>query len=177
MKRTIRLDTDEINQLVEDLNAYADSLEYKCMMFVNALAEVGIKTAKANVGEYQGLIVFSKEVDFTETGAKAIMIATDGQKVIRSWRYHGGIKSVEVSPLLMAEFGSGWKAKVLSNIDGVGQGTFPGQTHAFDPFGWWWVDENGEKHHSTGEAPTYPMYSASLAMIYEMQRIAKEVFM
>ena len=176
MKRTIRLDTEEINNLIEDLNAYADMLTTKCLMFVQALADVGIKTAKANVGQYQNLIVFSKEVDETETGAKAIIIATDGQKIIRSWQYHGGIKTAEVSPLLMAEFGSGWHAKVLDDVAGVGQGTFPDQKHAFDPRGWWWVDENGEKHHSTGEAPTYPMHSASVAMVFEIQRIAEEIF-
>ena len=176
MKRTIHLDTDEIYDLIEELNDYANSLTSKCQLFVQALADVGIKTARANLGQYQGLILFSKEVDVTETGARAIMVATDGQKVIRSWKYKGGTKTVEVSPLLMAEFGSGWKAKVLDDVEGVGQGTFPGQTHAYDPWGWWWQDENGVTHHSSGEAPTFPMHSASLAMVYEMQRIAEEVF-
>lgn len=176
MKRKISLDSNEIADLIEELDDYANNLTVRCQMFVERLADIGIKTAKANVGQYQGLIVFSKEVEPTETGCKAIMYAYDGQKIISSWKYGGGIKSVEVSPLLMAEFGSGWKAEVLDNVDGVGQGTFPDQKHAFDPRGWWWEDEAGEKHHSTGTAPTFPMHSASVAMIFEMQQIAEEIF-
>lgn len=176
MKYTIHLDTNEINNLIEELNEYKDGLQVKCQMFVQKLADIGIKTAKANTGEYGSMIVFSKEVNLTEDGCKAIVIATDGEKIIREWKYHGSTKTAEVSPLLMAEFGSGWLAKVLDDVDGVGQGTFPGQTHAFDKNGWWWTDLNGEHHHSIGEAPTYPMHAASLAMIYEMQSVAEEVF-
>lgn len=176
MKYKIHLDTDEINNLIEELNYYKDSLIPKCQVFVQKLADIGIKTAKANTGEYGSLITFKRELDPTEYGCKAIMIATDGQKIIREWKYHGSTKTAEVSPILMAEFGSGWHAENLDGVDGVGQGTFPDQTHAFDPYGWWWTDTNGEHHHSTGEAPTFPMHSASLAMIFEMQSIAEEVF-
>lgn len=177
MKKEIRLDSDDINELIDYLNErYIDNLSERCQMFVQALADIGIKTAKANVGQYSGLIVFSKEVSLTETGAQAIMVATDAHKVMRSWKYKGGLKTVEVSPLLMAEFGSGWSAKNPDGISGVGQGTFPDQKHAFDPRGWWWVDEQGERHHSMGEAPTYPMHSASVAMIFEIRELAKEYF-
>lgn len=176
MKYKIHLDTNEINNLIEELNYYSDSLSAKCQKFVEKLCDYGIEVARTNTGEYGSLIWFRKELDPTESGCKAIMIATDKMKVIREWKYHGSTKTAEVSPILMAEFGSGWLAENLDNVEGVGQGTFPDQTHAFDPRGWWWTDTNGEHHHSMGEAPTFPMHTASIAMLFEMQSIAEEVF-
>ena len=166
-----------IQKTIRQLEQYRDGLDKKCELFVSRLAEVGIKTAQMNAGEYGSYIVFKKRIEPLPNGCQAILVATDGQKIIREWKYQGGTKTAEVSPLLMAEFGSGWLANVRwKNISGVGQGTFPEQTHAFDPNGWWWEDTDGVKHHSRGEAPTYPMYSASLAMLFEMNRIAEEVF-
>ena len=176
MKYTIGLDTEQISNLIDNLKSYNENLKIQCIAFVTKLAESGIKTAKANCGKWGEYIVFKKEVEGTDDGCIGIMYAYDGEKVISSWKYKGSTKSVEVSPLLMAEFGSGWKAKVLDDVEGVGQGTFPGETHAFDPRGWWWETPDGVKHHSTGEAPTFPMHSASLDMVFKIEEIAKEVF-
>ena len=76
----------------------------------------------------------------------------------------------------MAEFGSGWLSEVLFNVSGVGQGTFPGQIHAFDEKGWYWTTEDGVKHHSIGEKPTHPMHNAMNEMIRDVEKIAVEVF-
>ena len=106
------------------------------------------------------------------------MIAADSKKIISQWFRGGQLVSAEVSSLLISEFGSGWLAKVyFPAVDGeVGQGTFLDQRHAFDPNGWSWTDENNVTHHSIGERPTHPMYSALMAMIYEINAIAREVF-
>ena len=104
------------------------------------------------------------------------MIATDGQKVIRRWYYKGSIKSEEVSPLLMSEFGSGWLAEVLYDIQGVGQGTFPHQKHAFDEEGWNWTTPDGVTHHSMGEPPQPTMFSAIVEMQNSIEEVAREVF-
>jgi len=79
---------------------------------------------------------------------------------------------------LLAEFGSGWLANISNwNVPGVGQGTMPNaEGHAFDRDGWWWYDTNGNKHNSYGEKPTYPMHAAMVAMMMEVDRIAREVF-
>lgn len=158
-----------------EIEAYKESLKRKTEELVSRLMDVGIESGIANSGMYKGMIVFRKDISSGED-VNGVLIATDGQKIIREWKYQGGIRQAEVSPLLMSEFGSGWLAKVLDNVDGVGQGTFPGQTHAFDRDGWWWETPDGEKHHSYGEKPTYPMHSAVLAMMFEVDRIAKEVF-
>lgn len=177
MKINLSLTTKgSFENAIKQLEDYKISLREKSEKFVSLLIETGIETAKVNSGEYAGMIAFTKELSPDETGCSGMLIAADKTKIIREWRYKGGTKTAEVSPLLMAEFGSGWLAKVLDDVDGVGQGTFPGQTHAFDPHGWWWTTPDGEHHHSIGEAPTYPMHSAMLAMLFEVDRIGKEVF-
>ena len=185
MKKTLYMSlstSGDIDKVIQYLEDYQKTIMDKANELVNRLLEVGIDTAYRNTGEYAGFITFNKVVKSTEDGCEGILIGTDGQRFIRQWKYKGGIKSVEISPLLMAEFGSGWLAHVMSTDDyrsnelGVGQGTFPGQTHAFDKEGWFWETPDGKKHHSYGEKPTYPMYSAMLAMIYEVDKIAKEVF-
>jgi len=176
MRVYVSLSDKSIQNAVEKLEEYRKDLNKKLENFVSILMNVGIVTGRANSGEYAGMIVFKKEIMPNETGVEGVLVATDGQKIIREWKYQGGIKQAEVSPLLMAEFGSGWLAKVLDPVEGVGQGTFPGQTHAFDTYGWWWTTPDGERHHSSGEAPTYPVHSALFAMIFEVERIAREVF-
>ncbi|MBR1631357.1 MAG: hypothetical protein IJ680_05830 [Paludibacteraceae bacterium] len=160
-----------IRKAVDALKDYDRQLQNKCAMFVDKMAEVGIATAKLNCGDYGNVITFSKQLSVGEHGANGKLIAV-GTPVFRR---RGG-ETIEADPLLLAEFGSGWNAKVLDKVDGVGQGTFPGQTHAFDPRGWWYVDEHGESHHSYGESPTFPMHSAAIAMLFDINRVAKEVF-
>jgi len=166
----------DIDKAIRELHEYQKDLNWRLGEFFKRLMDVGIQTAQDNSGQYRRYIRFEKQISVSNDGAEGILIATDGVKIIREWIYNGGIKTAEVSPLLMAEFGSGWLSKVLDNVGGVGQGTFPGETHAFEKDGWWWTTPDGEKHHSIGEAPTFPMHSALIAMEFEVDRIAKEVF-
>lgn len=166
---------NSITKAVEYLNKYVEDLKNKSDILVQRLIDIGISTAKSNCGEFQGMIVFEKEMEDLGMGC---LVATDGEKIISEWFRNGDLVSAEVSPLLMAEFGSGWLAQVyFPSVDGlVGQGTFPNQLHAFDPNGWRWTDKEGNRHHSYGTEPTHPMYSALLAMLLEVDAIAKEVF-
>ena len=87
------------------------------------------------------------------------------------------MQTAEVNVLAMAEFGSGKLAKVLFDIGGVGRGTFPGQTHAFDDEGWSWKEIGTDRwHHSVGVEPTHPMYNAYIHMLEQIDAIAQEVF-
>lgn len=176
MKISVSLNSKSIQNAIDTLEQYKIDLKKRTEMLVSRLMDAGIESGIANSGDYKGMIVFRKEITETAEGVIGVLIASDGQKIIRQWKYAGGIRQAEVSPLLMAEFGSGWLAKVLDNVEGVGQGTFPEQIHAFDVAGWWWETPDGEKHHSIGEAPTYPVHSALFTMMFEVDRIAKEVF-
>ena len=169
-----------IDKAIKELNEYVKTLNWQLGEFVRRLMDVGIETAQSNSGQYKGYIRFEKQVAVDSDGVEGLLIATDGKRLIREWytsKKGGERRSYEVSALLLSEFGSGWLATVLDNVPGVGQGTMPNSYgHAADDDGWYWYDEDGIKHHSIGEAPTFPMHTALLAMEFEVDRIAKEVF-
>jgi hypothetical protein len=175
MKRKIKRSIGNIKGLIDDLKAYQKEIKDKRIIFIRRLMEVGIEMANTQLAEYAGMVVFEKTID-DEGG---VIIAADREKIIRVWYTDKNLtkeRSYEVSPLLLAEFGSGWLAEVLLPVEGVGQGTMPEQTHAFDRNGWYWYDEGGMKHHSYGEAPTHPLYYAVIEMQRQINEIAKEVF-
>lgn len=168
-----------MRDLQNQLARYRDSLPIKAEKFVSRLADVGIMVGKANCGEYTNAIAFTKTIYSDSQGHTiAYVSAKDKFPIVREWFYHGDIKQEEVSGLYMAEFGSGWYAKPLlpPPSGNGGQGTFPGQTHAFDENGWKWTTPDGEEHISFGEEPTYPIYNAFIEMRAEIIEIARECF-
>lgn len=180
------LSESSIQNLINQLESYKRvELPNKMQEFVDRLATAGISAARENtgvlddIGNVSSLVSFSKEVSHNRNGATAIMIMADKMPLLKSWIGKGGdIKTAEVSPSLMYEYGSGFEALDLNenkNPQG-GQGTFPGQEHAFDVDGWKWKDLDGTWHHSKGIAPTTPMYKATMEMYNQVISIAKEVF-
>lgn len=177
-KKTIKVDLSKegLARLQRELQAYKTQVNDKLQVFVTKLANYGVKVAESNVGNFGKYILFQVRAEPSKDGCKAILLATDKSKIISKWKTADGIKTAEVSPLLMAEFGSGQLAQNPNDIEGVGQGTFPGQTHAFDSEGWYWVDMNDELHHSYGINPTMPMFKAAQEMENLVMTVAKEVF-
>lgn len=166
-----------IEQLKKDLLNYKDNtLPNLLKQYVTALAQEGISVGKQNVGGFGKYITFSIQTEVTKDGCKALMLASENGKIISTWKSYGEIKSAEVSPLLMAEFGSGWGAENPMNVPGVGQGTFPGQTHAFDKEGWYWIDEDDNLNYSRGISAKMPMYKASIRIQEVAKKKAKEIF-
>ena len=173
---TMTLSQSSIQNAIKELRQYQNDLNRKCEEFCLRLAELGIQTAKENTGNFGKYISFTYEVKDRTKGCKAVMVATNTGIIHSEWQTKEGVKSADVSPILMCEFGSGLKAENPKGIPGVGTGTFPGQTHAEDPNGWYWMDLDGEWHHSYGVTPKMPMYHASIEMILNIQKIAREVF-
>jgi len=173
---TATLSVSSIKKLQSDLLKYKSKINEKCKTFVQKLADLGIETAKHNVGDFRTYIAFYTEIEANQYGYTSLAMATETGKIVNRWETQEGVKSADVSPLLMAEFGSGLMAKNPLNISGVGQGTFPDQTHAFNQSGWYWKDLDGIWHHSKGISPSAPMYKAYLKMNENIIRIAKEVF-
>ena len=173
-----------IEKAVKALEEYKSGLVSKTEIFVRKLADKGIETAKSTSGQYVQFISIWPEVNTVGDEVECIVIATDGKKILREWypskkdAQNGTNKrGYYVSPLLLAEFGSGWLADVMYDIPGVGQGTMPNSMgHAADPDGWYWYDSSGTKHHSIGEPPKYPMHNAMVRMMQEIESTAKEVF-
>lgn len=180
------LSCSSVEKLKKDLMDYRDrELPEKIERFVSRLADLGISVAKENtgmlddLGNVSDLVSFTKQIDRNKYGATAVMIMADKMPIQKFWKVgQNEIKSAEVSPTLMYEYGSGENAKdenEFKNPQG-GQGTFPGQTHAFDSGGWKWQDLDGVWHHSSGITPTTPMYKATMEMYNRVVSVAKEVF-
>lgn len=174
-KFTEDLSVKGINNLIKQLNDYQNNLQKKCEEYVKQLAEAGIKVAQENVGNFGKYITFTVKTNPEKDGCTAILLATNTGIIKSEWQTKDGIKSADVSPLLMVEFGSGLKAENPKNIPGVGTGTFPGGTHGNEP-GWWYMDLEGAWHYSTGISPKQPMYKASLKIKEKIINTAKVVF-
>lgn len=170
------LSVSSLNDLKKQLLDYKAELADKCEIFVKRLADEGITVGKQNVGGFGKYITFSMQTEPRKDGCKAIILASENGKIISSWQTKDGIKTAEVSPLLMAEFGSGWGAENPMNVPGVGQGTFPNQSHAYDKEGWYWIDLDGNLNHSYGITAKMPMYKARLEIVKKVTTIAKEIF-
>ena len=188
----VSLDTKELDALADYLDNYARTFEQKVQTFLEKLAEKGIEVASVNGGDFSSYIVYSKKV---ESGTKVLMIAKDREEITNSWYSSSTSKELRqetISPLLMAEFGSGHYAiSAEGEASGLGgQGTLNKYGHAFDTNGWyWWSDEatsmdgeplnekNGRwRFHSRGTHPSQPLHKAVMACIEQVEGIAREVF-
>lgn len=175
-KIKITLSDKSIQNALEKLAKRKQSLSDNCEQLVSELADMGIEVAQNNVGGFGRYITFEKQIDADKYGCTAIILATETGQIKSQWQTSEGKKSADVSPLLMAEFGSGWRAQPHFDDDRGGQGTFPDQTHAKDPDGWYWRDLEGNLHHSYGITPTMPMYKAYEEIEKNIISKAKEVF-
>lgn len=175
----MRLNSKSIEDTVKQLEKYKNSLAVKNEIFVMRLLDEGIKVAQENVSGFGKYITFTSDIE-GDIHCIGKLIAADSQKIESEWDYFGERKTATLSPTLLSEFGSASLAEVLFPIEGVGQGTFPGQTHAFDEGGWWYKewqpDNKGKWKRGNGIKPTHPMYFADMQMKENIKKIAKEVF-
>jgi hypothetical protein len=178
MKRiSFGLSAKEVRAAIDEINKYKDGLDAKCEELCRRLTAEGIRIAQAQIGT-SGLgkyVHLSSEVDPRKGGCSAVFYMEDTQKIISEWETKEGIKSAEVSPSLMIEFGAGLSAQNPANVPGVGTGTFPGGTHGTEP-GWYYKDLDGKWHHSTGIMPKMPMYLTAEELRRRVLMIAREVF-
>lgn len=171
LKLNARVSNKDITNLIQKVEDYRDQLVMKMERFVSELADIGIQVAKNNTyvevdENYKDMgdaLVFTKE--FTNADNVTCTLIVTGTPYVKNWQ-NG---SVSVNPLLMAEFGSGWRA-----IPGH-QGTFPGQKYAFRR-PWFWIDENGIKHSSYGDEPSRPLFKAVNEMRNQIADVAEKVF-
>lgn len=185
-KIVCNLSPQSIKDAQKELNRYKRRLIKKCETFVRKMALLGVHTAYQHMPGTEGqgwrkYVFFDYNLETDKYGAKSVMYGTQTGLIRSEWRTlnnASGIEVADVSPLLMIEFGAGVKHDNNSRAHefGMGAGTFPGQTHAFDEDGWWYMDLNYEWHHVDGIEPTMPMYYASLEMFTLLFRTAREVF-
>ena len=177
-KISFNLSVASIQAAQREIQKYQQDLSRKCETLCRRLTGEGIRVAQAHIGGsgFGKYILLSSEITPEQAGCRAVLYMEDISKIVSEWQTMEGVKRATVSPMLMLEFGSGLKAKNPANIPGVGTGTFPGQTHAENPGGWWYMDLDGVWHHSNGVSARMPMYFAGKEMRAKIVSIAREVF-
>ena len=172
-KIKMRLCVEDIQRAQKELKAYEGRLVTRCNVLCGKLADMGLTVAKANIssaplGKYVRLNV---NYEAKSTGCKAMLIATGNTL---------NTPAGSVNTLLLIEFGAGIHYNHTENPKasefGMGVGTYPGQTHAFQEEGWYYMDESGEWHHTYGVKATMPMYNADIEILMNINRVAREVF-
>lgn len=178
----VSLSQRSIKRAMRELKEYRAELIYKCQVFCERLAEMGIVAAESHSGMYGDRILFRYECDPEKYGAKAVLIAENRDIIKSQWMLaDGSVKEADVSPLLMMEFGAGLPAQENPRGPefGMGTGAFPSDTakeHAENPEGWWYMDLEGNWHHSVGITPSMPVGNAASWMRAMVRSTAKEVF-
>ena len=190
----ISLDPNELRQTANELREYAEEFQMKVRAFFEACADHGIMIASMHEGDFSGYIVYSKKFEIQDDEYVISIIATD-TPLTRTWYTSatgGKTKSDTISPLLMAEFGSGFKA--LSDIPAgvnAGQGTLNTYGHANQSYGWTWWDDNAYDQdgaemikfnkgrwlfRSYGTPPSRPLHNAVMSLIKDVEGIAVSIF-
>lgn len=164
-KISMTLSRSSINDAINELKAYKKELINKNEIFVRRLAELGIKVIDMKVQQSLGDSDDAKSSVYVDSVGK-----------ITSAELH-----LTGSDVLFIEFGAGIYYNTpgqhpLEDKFGMGVGTYPGQTHAYDDY-WFYTDEQGNTGQiSYGTQATMPMYSASIEMYQQVVQIAREVF-
>ena len=166
----------DVDKAIKILKDYKKSLISKEEIFVRRLAELGVEVAQMTLatgrGDSSRDAKFS--VNFTLDGetVEGILSITSEPHVLKDGRTY--------YPHLGWEFGAGiyynnGNANPKAHEMGMGVGTFPDQTNAYNDY-WWYRDENKQLHISYGTEATMPMYKASIEIIKAIETVAREVF-
>lgn len=176
-KISFGLSQKEIQRAIKEIRAYQDNLTAKCEELCRRLTAEGIIITKSYVGNsgFGKYVHLGSEISSQQSGCKAILYMQDTTKIRSDWQTLEGVKSADISPMLMLEFGSGLKADNPAGIVGVGTGTFPGGKHGTKP-GWYYMDLDGNWHYSTGISPKMPMYYSGKELREKVLTVARDVF-
>lgn len=167
----VELSPSGVDKAIKELIAYRDSLDGRLQKFCNMLADEGLDSISATVGQIDpndlstgyGQLLMNKEEKKSGKGKCKMIITLSGQDV------------------LFIEFSAGYKFGTdtypLPSGDGYGKGTYPGKGHWNDENGWWYRDENDVLRHSYGNPAYMPMYHAREAMAIRLWMIAQIAFM
>ena len=172
---TITVNVQGLDGAIRRLAALSRSLDDYAHEIVNRLSLIGYDVAYQIMGEH----VYSGETIGSLT-------------IVENDPTHFTLMASSVA-LLFFEFGAGLGGygHPLAGQFHMGPGTYPGQTHALDPNGWWYptndpaliILRNNDPDaefagwgHSYGNPPHMPMYSASQKMKEDLLTVAREVF-
>ena len=175
-RKTIKIDLFDgksLQQAIKQIEAYRDDLPRKCQEICRRLAEEGVRVADAAINSVPigRTITLTTDINPSKMGYRAMLKMTGRETRTEDGRVY--------YTALGIEFGSGIYYNKTANPKsaefGMGVGTFPGQTHAFQDK-WYYLGDDGEWHASHGVQASMPMYKASVEMRQKLDSIVKEVF-
>lgn len=160
-----KLNEKSIQSAIDELNKYKENLIRKNKIFVDKLAEIGLNVVQVtmeSIPDEEKGSYYTETINNSSGDIVGVAIRLTGENVL----------FIEFS----AGITYGTDTYPLPSGEPYGVGTYPGQTHAYDPNGWWYTDKSGQKHHSYGNRAYMPMYHAEEAIVLAVHSVAKEVF-
>lgn len=158
-------DSRSLDKAIQEIRQYQNSLPRKVQTFIDRLAKEGLQVVQSTM---ESVPDEEKGSYYTE-----IVNTSNGDIIGAAIRLTG-------DKVLFIEFSAGITYGTdnypLPSGDKYGMGTYPGKGHWNSPYGWWYVDEQGNKHHSYGNRAYMPMYHAEQAIVLQVHNIAREVF-
>lgn len=159
---SIELSEESIAKAIQEIEAYKAELKRKVTVFLTELVNAGYVVAQATLMAVPEDEKKDTLIEVVQESENSMSISMHGEK------------------FLFVEFGAGIAFSQPQNPNasefGMGLGTYPNQTHAYQEEGWWYTDTDGQSKHSRGNAPYMPMYKADVEMTRQISNIAKEVF-
>lgn len=166
----VSFDLKSLQSAIKYVNDYKDGLQRKIEKIRDKLADIGIDVIRQTMaevpseerGEYHTEAIYD---DKDHMCGVAINLAGDKVAFIE---FSAGITYGEAP---------GQYPIQNDETSQFGYGTYnPDSPNATSGLGWWYVDENGQKHHSYGVRAYRPMYNAEVAIIQFAKDVAMEVF-
>lgn len=145
---TVEMNSQSINDAIIELRKMEQEFMRKFDIFVSALTNDSIAIARTHIqtgagNEREANVYYQVDRSGEITTATIWMTGRDWVFV----EFGAGIYYNPADPPHAANYG-------------LGVGTYPGQTHAFDN-GWWYTDGNGLSQYTHGTEGTAPMYHAA----------------
>lgn len=157
----------DLKKAIKELDQYEQSLYSKSALFVSRLAELGVPIIHSRIGASHGDSNPNHNTYIT----------------VNSFESYSEAKLVlEGRDILFFEFGAGVHYNTAAGTSPHPKGAEMGYTIGSygkgqgKNDGWFYRDDNGDRQYSHGTEATMPMYKASLEIIANIRRIAREVF-
>jgi hypothetical protein len=167
---TLELSAKSIQRAIREISKYQYSLDQKCNVFVQRLAELGVDVARQKLAESGA--VYTGELASSMEAIHGTVIPHGAQ-----WFIFTGS---EEAPFI--EFGTGPKGKENPDLnlpDGVSWNYDSGNTifTAKDGRrGWFFLADDGKWYFTEGQGSRPFLYETRNALEQEVLKIAKEVF-
>lgn len=168
-RKTIKMNISSrsIQSAIDELGRYKDDIKRKNEEFVRKLCEIGIPIIDQNISSAKG--------DSDKSHNTYIKMNSFGD-------YSKGTLVCEGRDLLFIEFGAGvhYNGSAGSSPHPKGQelgytiGSY-GKGHGKEDY-WFYYADSGESVKSHGTEATMPVYKASVEIIQNIRKVAKEVF-